>query len=67
MVANFQIEMKNREVGSFETYCKKVHITYDTDFDMWRKELFSDCLNVTKTVQWQLTNGFESGWVVTAD
>ena len=64
MIVNFKIMMKNREVGSFKTYCKRIHISYDQDFDMWRKEVFSECGDLNKTNQWKMRNDFESGWIV---
>ena len=67
VVAEFIIYLKNRKVGSFENYCKKIHITYDLDFDMWRKELFGECSDIEKTYQWMRRNDFESGWIVIAN
>lgn len=67
VVVDFIIYLKNREVGSFENYCKKIHITYDLDFDMWRKELFGGCSDTEKTYQWMGRNDFESGWIVIAN
>ena len=67
ILINFQIKMKNRQLGAFETYCKKIHITYDLDFDMWRKEFFGECDQIEETNQWKERNDFESGWIITVD
>ena len=67
IVVDLEINMKNRKIGKFEPYCTRIHIVYDLDFDMWRREMFSECDAVNKTNYWQLKNDFESGWVVTVE
>ena len=64
IVVELEINMKNRKIGKFEPYCKRIHISYDLDFDMWRREIFSECATETRTNRWKLKNDFESGWIV---
>jgi len=64
IVVELEINMKNRKIGQFDPYCKRIHIAYDLDFDMWRREIFSNCATETRTNRWKLKNDFESGWVI---
>lgn len=64
IVVDLEINMKNRKIGKFEPYCTRIHIVYDLDFDMWRREMFSECDAETRTNRWKLKNDFESGWIV---
>ena len=64
IIVELEINMKNRKIGKFDPYCKRIHIAYDLDFDMWRREIFSDCATEARTNRWKLKNDFESGWIV---
>lgn len=62
IIIEIKVSLKNRVIGSFETYCKKIRTVQDDDFDMWRQTELDDC--DADDNQWKLSNGFESRWVV---
>ena len=59
-----KIATKNRLVGKYSEYCRRIHALKDEDFEMWRKISVSDCSNQAATSQWKLKNAFASKWIV---
>ena len=58
------IASKNRLVGKYSEYCRRIHAIKDEDFEMWRNISITDCANETATSQWKLENAFQSKWIV---
>ena len=59
-----KIASKNRLVGKYSEYCRRVHAVKDVDFDMWRNISITECLDTSATQQWKLENAFKSKWIV---
>jgi hypothetical protein len=62
IVIEVKVSLKNRIIGEFETYCKKIRAVQDDDFDMWRQTELDDC--DADDNQWKLSNEFVSRWIV---
>jgi len=58
------ISVKNRLIGEFDEYCRRIHAVKDEDFDFWRNISVTDCANEAATSQWRLKNAFQSKWIV---
>ena len=61
------IASKNRLVGKYSEYCRRIHALKDEDFDMWRNISVTSCSNEDGTSQWELENTFKSKWIVELD
>ena len=59
-----KIASKNRLVGKYSEYCRRIHAIKDEDFEMWRNISVTDCSNEAATSQWKLENAFQSKWIV---
>ena len=59
-----RVASKNRLVGKYREYCRRIHAIIDEDFDMWRKIAVTDCFDEAATSQWKLENAFQSKWIV---
>ena len=59
-----KIASKNRLVGKYSEYCRRIHAIKDEDFEMWRNITVSDCSNEGATSRWKLENAFQSKWIV---
>ena len=59
-----KIASKNRLVGKYSEYCRRVHAIKDEDFEMWRNISVTDCSNEAATSRWKLENAFQSKWIV---
>ena len=59
-----RVASKNRLVGKYREYCRRIHAIKDEDFEMWRKISVTDCSNEAATSQWKLENAFQSKWIV---
>lgn len=62
-----KIASKNRLVGKYSEYCRRIHAIKDEDFEMWRNISVTDCANEATTSQWKLENAFQSKWIVTSN
>ena len=60
----FVVASKNRLVGKYAEYCRKVLVLKDEDFEMWRNFNVMNCEDSTKTSNWKSENGFTSKWIV---
>lgn len=65
VTAEIRISLKNRVIGDFKTYCKKIRAIQDDDFDMWRNVELINCASDDQ--DWNVLNNFESRWVVKTD
>mgnify|MGYP001487047103 CR=1 FL=1 len=65
VVAEIKVSMKNRIIGDFKTYCRKIRAIQDDDFDMWRKLEITTC--GSNDNDWSLLNEFKSRWVVNTE
>ncbi len=43
---------KNRLIGKFSKYCKRIHVMKDEDFDMWRNNQISECNDASFSQEW---------------
>ena len=59
-----KIASKNRLVGKYSEYCRRIHAIKDKDFEMWRSISVTDCFDESGTSQWKLENYFQSKWIV---
>ena len=59
-----KIASKNRLVGKYSEYCRRIHAIKDEDFEMWRNISVTDCSNEAATSRWKLENAFQSKWIV---
>ena len=55
---------KNRLIGKYSEYCKRVHVMNDADFEIWREFEMSECNDNRATANWQTNWAFYSMWVV---
>jgi len=71
LVDALQVELniasKNRLVGKYSEYCRRIHAPKDEDFDMWRNISVTSCSNKDGTSQWELENTCKSKWIVELD
>ena len=58
------VSSKNRIVGKYSEYCKRIHYIYDKDFEIWRKFKLSECSDETSSVLWKNSSNFKSLWIV---
>ena len=64
IILEVTVSSKNRLVGKYSEYCKRVHVVYDKDFEVWRKFQLSECERDIVSNQWRELNDFESKWIV---
>lgn len=64
LLVELKIASKNRLVGKYSEYCRRIHAIKDEDFEMWRNISVTDCLNEAATSRWKLDNAFQSKWIV---
>ena len=62
-----KIASKNRLVGKYSEYCKRVHVIKDDDFEMWRNFEIGNCDDTSATRKWKNASSFESLWIVEAN
>jgi Skp family chaperone for outer membrane proteins len=62
VIFDVKVELKNRLIGDFDTYCRTIRAVIDDDFDMWRNVEIDQCGLTGEN--WQLANSFESQWIV---
>lgn len=65
VVIDVNVEIKNRIIGDFDTYCRTIRAVIDDDFDMWRNIEIDQCGLVGNN--WRLANRFESKWIVSTE
>ena len=63
LVVELLISSKNRLIGQYQEYCRRVHIIFDDDFEMWRSPEIGECdQSITKT-GWYNSWQFQSKWI----
>ena len=62
VIFDVKVELKNRLIGDFDTYCRTIRAVIDDDFDMWRNVEIDQCGLTGEN--WRLANSFESQWIV---
>lgn len=65
IVVELRVELKNRVVGDFTTYCRTIRAIQDGDFDVWRQIEIDQC--GSDGTNWKLTHSFNSQWIVETD
>lgn len=64
LVVELKMASKNRLIGKYSEYCKRVHVMNDADFEIWREFEMSECNDNGATANWQTNWAFDSKWVV---
>lgn len=62
LIVKLALEIKNKKIGAFDTYCQSLAMSWDSDFMVWRSVLTAECgvdLNA-----WLLERKFRSQWLV---
>ena len=63
LVVELQISSKNRLIGQYQKYCRRVHIIFDDDFEMWRSPEFGECDQLITNTDWYNSWQFQSKWI----
>jgi hypothetical protein len=64
MIVELKIAIKNRMIGRYSEYCKRMHVINDADFEFWREFLISNCDDNAATERWKARWTFNSKWIV---
>jgi len=65
VIVELNVSIKNRVIGTFDTYCRTVRAIKDEDFDMWRRVEIDSC--GSDNASWKQIANFRSNWIVNAD
>ena len=63
LVVELQISSKNRLIGQYQEYCRRVHIIFDDDFEMWRSPEIGECDQSITNTDWYNSWQFQSKWI----
>ena len=63
LVVELQISSKNRIIGDYQEYCRRVHIIFDDDFEMWRSPEIGECDQSISKTDWYNSWQFQSKWI----
>ena len=63
LVVELQISSKNRIIGDYQEYCRRVHIIFDDDFEMWRSPEIGECDQSITNTDWYNSWQFQSKWI----
>jgi Tfp pilus assembly protein PilE len=64
LVVELKMASKNRLIGKYSEYCKRVHVMNDADFEIWREFEMSECIDNGSTASWKSNWAFDSKWIV---